>query len=346
MKRSAEATIALAEAAYDLRVDEGDWFPQVVEAAAALLDRGLGVLGLYGTRPAETGPVQVEGFHISNGPEDFSARLMSAMSEVPPEAVYQRSVSGIGVLSELNRPFLDAWSRHIGSKDAMGVTAIDPNGHAVHVLAPVPEVISLSPQERNRWRMLAAHLSSGLRLRRALSETRSAPEHGQLPLGADAIIDGKTLRIQEAVNEAQHTKSLTALRQAAVRLDKARGKLRTEDPEKALAMWWALLRGHWSMVEWFDTDDRRYLLAVPNPPAITDPRGLTKRESQVVAYSVLGESRKMVAYRLGISASRVSSALSSSMRKLGVESQGQLVAKLHALRASLQGDNGRQTPGE
>lgn len=87
------------------------------------------------------------------------------------------------------------------------------------------------------------------------------------------------------------------------------------------------------MVEWFDTDDRRYMLAVPNAPRVMDPRGLTKRESQVVAYAALGDSHKLIAYRLGISRTRVSGALGSAMRKLKVKTQAQLVAKLHALAA-------------
>jgi DNA-binding CsgD family transcriptional regulator len=96
------------------------------------------------------------------------------------------------------------------------------------------------------------------------------------------------------------------------------------------------------MVEWFDTDRRRYILAVPNAPRVLDPRGLTKRESQVVAYAVLGESHKHIAYRLGISRSRTSNALKSAMRKLGAKTQPQLVAKLHAIRD--QEPPGSQTP--
>ena len=92
----------------------------------------------------------------------------------------------------------------------------------------------------------------------------------------------------------------------------------------------AILRAR---VEWFDTDNRRYMLAVPNAPRVLDPRGLSKRESQVVAYASLGDSHKLIAYRLGISRTRVSNALSSAMRKLNVKTQAQLVEKLHALAA-------------
>ncbi len=338
MERPAEAAITMTEAAYDLQVAEEQWFPNVIDAAAVLIDHGLGVAGLSGTKPDGTGPMQVDELHVATGPTDFPIRLMRAMAELPPESVRQATTPGIGVLSEINAEeprFLDAWRRHIDyAKDGIGVTALDPNGRGVHIIAPVPDSTSLSRTERNRWQMLTAHLSSGLRLRGALSDSSSASgsEAGDLPCGAHALLDAKTFRVTEAVKEAQLPGSLQALRDAAIRMDRARGPLRKHDAQEALKIWWALLRGRWSMVEWFDTDQRRYILAVPNAPSVVDPRGLTNRESQVVAYAALGESHKLIAYRLGISRSRTSNALSSAMRKLDVKTQAQLVAKLHAIR--------------
>jgi DNA-binding CsgD family transcriptional regulator len=242
-------------------------------------------------------------------------------------------------LSEVNSEeprFLKAWRHHIDyAKDGIGLTALDPNGRCVHIIAPVPETMTLSRPERDRWRMLAAHLSAGLRLRGALSDadTGSRSEAESLPCGADAVLDANTFGVTEAVQDTQVPDSLQAVRDAAIRMDRARGKLRKDDPQEALKIWWALLQGRWSMVEWFDTDRRRYILAVPNAPRVLDPRGLTKRESQVVAYAAMGESHKLIAYRLGISRSRTSGALSSAMRKLGVKTQPQLVEKLSALQA-------------
>jgi len=339
MKHSAEAAITMTEAAYDLHIDHKDWFPQVMDAAVALIDHGLGVAGLVGTVPRDPVAMQVEELHVATGPADFPVRLMRAMAELPAESVRPQVHSGIGVLSEVNAEeprFLEAWRHHIDyAKDGIGVTALDPNGRGVHIIAPVPETVTLSRAERDRWQMLAAHLSSGLRLRGAVSKTRGEPqtEDDGLPCGADAVLDANSFGVTEAVNDARLPDSLQDLRDAAVRIDRARGRLRRDDPQKALKIWWALLQGRWSMVEWFDTDRRRYILAVPNAPRVLDPRGLTKRESQVVAYAALGDSHKLIAYRLGISRSRTSNALSSAMRKLKVKTQAQLVEKLYALAA-------------
>jgi DNA-binding NarL/FixJ family response regulator len=94
-----------------------------------------------------------------------------------------------------------------------------------------------------------------------------------------------------------------------------------------------MVRGRWSMVDWFDSDERRYVLAVPNQPSVTDPRGLTERENQVVGAAVLGHSNKMIAYRLGLSTSRVSTLLRSAMRKLGFRTRNELVSHMSDFQA-------------
>ncbi|MGB5809229.1 MAG: helix-turn-helix transcriptional regulator [Polyangiales bacterium] len=338
MKQSSEAAITVTEAAYDLHATETDWFPRLLSATVPLIDHGLGVTGLVGTQPDGRSPIMPEAMHVATGPSDFPARLMRAMSELPRESIIRQIHPGIGVLSEVNAQeprFLEAWRRHIDyARDGIGVTAMDPNGRVVHVVAPVPDTIALSDAERNRWQMLAAHMSAGLRLRGVLAD--SAPVAGSesegLPCEVDAVIDANTFRVDQAMNGAQNQRSLDAMREAAVRIDRARGRLRRDDPDEALEIWWALLRGQWSMVEWFDTDERRYILAIPNAPTVPDPRGLTQRESQVVAHAVLGESHKLIAYRLGISRPTASNALRSAMRKLGVKTQAELVAKLRAIR--------------
>jgi DNA-binding CsgD family transcriptional regulator len=109
--------------------------------------------------------------------------------------------------------------------------------------------------------------------------------------------------------------------------------MRKDDPDEALRIWKALVEGRWSMVDWFDSDGRRFVLAHPNPPHLRDPRGLTERERQVATYAVLGETNKLISYRLGISQPKVSMALKSAMHKLGVQTRPQLVEKLRGFRS-------------
>ncbi|MBT8469372.1 MAG: helix-turn-helix transcriptional regulator, partial [Deltaproteobacteria bacterium] len=153
----------------------------------------------------------------------------------------------------------------------------------------------------------------------------------QLPYGAEAVLDANDLRVVEAIGPAKDRNAAQILRRAARRVDNARGHLRRSDPLKALETWKALVRGRWSVVDWFDSDDRRFVLARPNPPKVFDPRGLTAQECQVVTYVLLGDTNKLIAYRLGLSQGRVSVLLKSAMHKLGAKSKAQLVQKLGPL---------------
>jgi DNA-binding NarL/FixJ family response regulator len=175
--------------------------------------------------------------------------------------------------------------------------------------------------------MLAAHFGAGYRLRRALGD--GAPEPAtDLPHGAEAVIDPSDFRVTDAQGQAKSPDALNALRDAALQVDRARGRMRKSDPEQALELWKALVRGRWSTVDWFDSDGRRFVLGLPNAPDVSDPRGLTEREMQVVAYVVCGQTNKLIGYNLGLSKGRVSTLLRSAMRKMGVQTRAQLVRKL------------------
>jgi len=326
VRAKSKAVIAVTEAAYDLRGDDADWLRRVIQESMPLVDHGMGVAGFVGSRPKSQGLPRIEQAHVEATDADFPIRVMKAMSELPAEKIYNQSESGVRLLSELTEEdprMMEAWSRHVDyAKDAIGITALDTDGRGIHLMAAMPEASTVSDAERERWLMLGAHLCSGLRL-------RSAPQSsdGPLPQGAEAVIDPKRFRLEDAIGGAQEKSSAELLRDAAIRVDRARGSLRRKDPDEALEIWHALVRGQWSMVDWFDSDQRRFVLAVPNPPRVSNPRGLTKRESQVAAYAAMGERHKIIAYPLGISRPAVSNTLRSAMRKLGVQSQVELVNK-------------------
>lgn len=321
------ALVSLVEAAYDQTIPDEEWLPNLMRVGRPVLDYGSGVTGMIGTRPAEPGPPNVEQVHVDGMSSGFPVRVMQAVAELPVEKIHRQTESGILMLSELSAEddrMRQAWKRHVGEGlDAIGITALDPDGLGIHFMAPIEKPTSLTGFVRARWQMLTAHLCAGLRLRRG-----RLVSSGPLPNGADAVIDPKTFRVTDRRSSEIGSDRVGALRDAAQRVDEARGRKRHEDPDDSLAMWWALVRGRWSIVDWFDTDGRRYVLALPNPPRAPDPRGLTERESQVVAHAVLGESHKMIAYRLGVSRSRVSAALKSARRKLGVKTHAELVRRL------------------
>ena len=115
------------------------------------------------------------------------------------------------------------------------------------------------------------------------------------------------------------------LRAAAQLLDQSSGATGRQDVALHTDVWEAVLDGSYSLVEWFDTDTRRFIVVRANPPGTVDPRGLTNHERDAASYAALGESNKLIAFRLGVSPGRVSNVLSSVIRKLDLRSKAQLV---------------------
>jgi DNA-binding CsgD family transcriptional regulator len=211
----------------------------------------------------------------------------------------------------------------------LSLTAIDPDGSGPHISIASKDPMILDKRERMFWQMLEVHLAAAHRLRRTLSpdEVEGAPLT-EIPMQGEALVDPKRFLLAHAVGDAQTAEAAASIRRAARHVDEARGALRRSDPHEALSLWQGLVRGKWTLVDWFDADGRRFILARPNSPRIQDPRGLTEREAQVATYAAAGDSNKLIGYRLGLSSSYVSKLLHSAMKKLGVKTQAQLIEKL------------------
>jgi len=334
MDRVASAIIDFTEAAYDLEQSDQEWLPTLLKRGLPILDNGLGVAGHEYGRPPDAGGVELREVHVASGPKDFAERHLRALSTTDPEVLRRQLRPGSATTgSEYCKDDPGQLAHYISHvdycKDVLFLTAVDPGGVGVAVVAPLPEVTTLSQQEAQRWQMLAAHVEAGHRLRQGIADGDAEREGKQaLPHDAEAILDAGNFRVTEAVGPAKNRTTAKRLRDAAVAVDRARGKMRNTNPDNALEIWKALVRGRWSMVDWFDTDGRRFVLAIPNSPDVTDPRGLSERERQVVSYAVLGHSNKMIAYRLGLSRSRISTLLRSSMRKMGFRTHSQLVKQM------------------
>jgi DNA-binding NarL/FixJ family response regulator len=116
-------------------------------------------------------------------------------------------------------------------------------------------------------------------------------------------------------------------------IDRARGRLRREDPDAALAAWTALHEGRWALVDSFDHNGRRYVLA--RPVASAAPRSLavlSDGEREVAVRVARGHADKLIAYELGLAPSTVATRLTSACKKLGVRSRVELVRAVRRAR--------------
>ncbi|MBI5489160.1 MAG: helix-turn-helix transcriptional regulator [Deltaproteobacteria bacterium] len=274
---------------------------------------------------------------------------MSVFARVTPalSAEYDRRAHLGGPCSTISQTTRDLphdhalLARHldpIGISDAIGLTAADGTGAGCLICAPLPRETSISSQEAAVWARVAAHIAAGYRLQRLVA-AQTDPE----PFAdAEAILDAAG-RLHDATEPAQGKASREALRAAAVTVTRACGRLRREDPDEAVGVWRALVAGRWSLVDHFDHDGRRFLIARRNDPQSRAPVDLTLRERQVLGYACLGHSNKLIAYELGLSPTTVSTHLARSAAKLGADSRAALIRLAMASGRSGTGQAGRES---
>lgn len=253
------------------------------------------------------------------GREDFERQHEAGRQTGPVSRVYECDpytlLSRVVGAEEAKRSIVAAGM--VGD-DAVGLRANATPTNGLILTTHVPAGHRL--RQRELWTRFAAHLGTALRLRRVKAELRADT--------APAVLtpDG---RLEHGDAETIAAKS--ALSSAARAMDRARGKLRRLDPESATALWRTMVQGDWSLVDWYDHDGKRFLLAEENRVPSRTKRSLTKREEQVVACAAMGHSNKLIAYDLGISAGSVAVLLGRAARKLGVSGR---VALVRAFRES------------
>ena len=331
--------IDLIETVYDFDKSDSAWLDALADTGAPIFDHGLGfAIDEYVVTPRDQGAeVAIRSLRNVSLPSDYETRFRDAVSGLPPEMLAKVHPLGYaGTWTEISKGYPLESKRALektGYQDQLGILARDPNGAGIRITAPLSDVAELLPKSREHWQMIGAHIASAYRLRRALASARVSGRAGVngLPHNAEAVLDPRSLHVVDAVERARDESAVACLRRGARWIDRARSREGRQDPEEALRVWRALVCGRWSLVDWFDADERRFLLGIPNPPDVRDPRGLTEQECLVVEYAVHGDSNKLISYRLGLSQARVSKLLSSAMKKLGVKTRAQLSRRVPPL---------------
>lgn len=313
--------IHTVEAIYNIQRPEGEWLAAICEAARLWHDCGFGTMAwTFSIRPGRTwigAPAVVGG-----RPEfvDLPMQYMAKFGARTTREAYSSGPCTTGLKAFPHGSFAELCPPGVG--DFLATLGISPEGLGVMLGAAAPAPIRLGREVKYRSERVAAHLASAYRLRVRLQEGFLASAS---PEDADAVLkpDGALLH---AKLPCQGGEAQAMLRQGVQAIDRARGTKGRLSPQEALDAWRALVAGRWSLVDHFESDGRRYVVALENPPGVTDPRQLTLRERQVASFAALGNSGKQIAYSLGLSPSRVSRHLSSAVRKLGLSSTVELPA--------------------
>lgn len=313
----------LLESAYRLDLDDDAWMGALLEEARPALDRGLGLSGYFVDASAPDS-FEAWGFGCAGMDEREERGRWELWSAHAPVALKRHAHlhAPVGYASQLPpgnvaREAIEQSFELTDRADVLGISAIDAHGVGCALAVPDPVRQSRRPRsvERLVWERTAAHLAGALRLRRRL---REAPSLGE------AILDPSG-RVEHAEDVAKPAAARERLREAALRFDQARVRGEAQDPLEVTAQWRALVAGRWTLVDEFDRDGRRYIVARPNRPAPDPLKKLSARETQVVRAAAFGHSNKLIAYELGVAPSTVSACLRRAVTKLGVRDRLELI---------------------
>jgi DNA-binding CsgD family transcriptional regulator len=321
--------VRLVEAAYDLDGNEADWMRGLVDVLQPDFDRGFGVVAFTHHRQPD-GSMKV-GTPVAVGPSWLAPLTLEVNSSPPQDTLSEVHGHTIGsarpfaTFSEMLERSSQAEARSVPERvaqahgltfrDFVGIVASDPTGSGLTLGALLPERSKTTKRERHHFGCAAAHIAAAMRLRCALSSEASAEEAVLTPEGG----------CLHAETPAKSAGARARLRESVLKMERARGNLRKTDPAEALALWQGLCGGRWSLVDRFDSDGRRFVIARRNEPDFEDPRALSRRERQALAYAAMGYTNKYIAYALGLSPSSIAMHLGSAARKLRATSKVHLV---------------------
>jgi DNA-binding NarL/FixJ family response regulator len=306
----------ITDAAYDFKSDLASWADGVHAALGPALDLGQGTLVALLLLPEQGLSIQ----HLASrgGASKIHHAIVRLSAFLAPGKLRESffngrflgSSSGHYADSEVER--MAQRARGLGSRDAAGFCVNDGVDHGLMVVSPTRDTLSLPHQASAIVRRLAQHISTGLRLQRVI--------------GGVTLDDPAIEAIFDEAGRPQHTLGMARLHDGLERLREAvllRGRtpVSIEPLSPAETPWEAVIAGRWSLVDRFDSDGRRFVVAYRNPPGMLDPRRLTPREEGVTTLAAVGRSNKEIGFDLSISESTVATLLTTSLAKLGLASR-------------------------
>lgn len=320
-------------ASYRLDLDGPAYVRNMVEVAAPLLDRGLGVMAhTYevrdGSPPVMNHVAVSERFDPAWLPPFYEAVDASTSDGGSPRHpagfhAWVDMTCGQASAAPAMRPFLPVFAHIGGSRDAFALNALDASGHGLWLGAPLPTTKREPAEHVKLFTRLTAHLTSGFRLRRNAGTSKPRP-------AAILSAHGKMLHAENDNDGVVAAREV--LRDAALAFESARTKKMRADVDGATERWRPLVVSRWSLLDDFDSDGRRFVVAVENSPPTRPPRrDLSEREHEVLTQAHMGHTNKVIAYELGLSDSTVRVLLHRAARKLGASTRNEAIARFDAL---------------
>jgi DNA-binding CsgD family transcriptional regulator len=320
--RRRDDALGIIETVYDFHGDDRAWIARVAEATEAAVGTGCGTIGLL----YETNASNV--MHACAVAETKAARgygrLAKQVVEEGVDAAYVETsfrVIPCGMSSEtpgVERTSFGRLFNPKGVRDMIGINGVDPAGSSAFIGVCTPRPLKLAPGRREMLTRVSAHMAAGYRLRRRLRNVSDEGEAVLTPSG----------RVEHAVGDAQLRAARELLGEATRAIERARMRMRRDSPEEAIATWRSLVSARWSLVDHFERDGKRFVVAQRNEVGGVGPGALSPRERQVVALVAIGHTTKLIAYELGLAPATIRVVIKSCCAKLGARDRQDLIAML------------------
>jgi DNA-binding CsgD family transcriptional regulator len=340
------AVVDLVAAAYEVEAPQQDWLDGLLAAVRRWLPETAGAFAAAFDVKRLDQP-QILGVAMNSIPPETLSRALALVEGDGDGVAFFRSVHNGPAIGSVRTAFGSGFQQSrlcrellspLGLADVHYINAIDVDGFSCTLGIPVHSGHS-GALARSAWlERVQVHLAAAYRLRRHLASSRC--DDGDI----DAILDPEG-RVHHATRSADPPSRRAALRAAAVAVERARGPLGRADPGQALSLWRAMVAGEWTLVDRFERDGRRFLVArrnrpqirgarpsappssatVPGEAATPAPFDLSRREEEVVALAALGYSNKLTAYALGMSPSTVATHMKHAGTKLGARTRAEII---------------------
>ena len=325
--------VTFLEAVYALELDDETWIRQALTALSAVCGAEHHYLGFFYDAS------DVENFKlwntcITSAPPELASAFAIFQTLTGPDFVRAtfRSLL-VGSARRSASPFMEpvlAERERAGWGDIFNVNGLDPSGIGCNLTFGVRErEYRPSAKELLLLRRIATHLGTAFRCRRRLGVSRVDAPLDRKPdsavAGAEAVLDDRG-QFVHATGIATGKEAQAKIRASVAAIEGLRTKQGREAGHDALNAWQPLTRARWTLVDSFEENGRRYVVARENQAQAQGFTGLTDRERQVVLHAALGFSNKQIAYTLGISDTTVRVLMARAANRMGVRTRRDLLA--------------------
>ena len=328
----AAGAVSLVESAYSVDLPYRSWALGLLRSMQGAIASDLGGFLCLWERSGHGAPTLTFDSLVATGVAEQNAPLiLGELTKAPGHWLNSvlDSVPALGLCaltSELDpRGSLSYRSnlRADGIADGVNLIAQDLHERGLLVSLATPGQRRMTATLRRDLTTAVTHILAGLRLRARMSAVGNADPAPGVPPEAEAILspDG---RLVHARGKAKVAAARLSLERAVRTIERARAGL-FDTPDGGLRRWRGLVAARWSLVDSFERDGRRYVVACENRPLTPGIHGLTRTERNVVAYAARGLTTKEMAYVLGLSPSTVRVLMMRAARRCGLKSRRELL---------------------